>query len=400
MKPRIVLVDDEQSVLDSLQRNLRAYRSTWDMLTFTCPDQAWEYIKTNGADTVVSDLRMPHIDGLQFLAKMQQAEQTKDIPFIILTGQGDRELRRKALESGATDLLTKPADPDDLLARIRSALRLKSHQDELKLNNAQLEQKVIERTRELNHSRLEVIWRLAKAAEFRDEDTGNHVIRVASYSREIAKTLGLDRDFITKLFLTAPLHDIGKIGIPDAILLKPGKLTDAEWQVMKTHCAIGARILRDDCKAPIAAECRQDDALAGAYSTTQASCENTLQSQGYDDPMLEMASRIAMTHHEKWDGSGYPQGLRGEAIPLEARIVALADVYDALTSGRPYKQPFSAEKALEIIREGIGKHFDPQIHEAFSASVDEIQAIQSSLTDHAEAPAHEETRHETCAVCG
>ena len=399
MKPRIVLVDDEQSVLDSLQRNLRAYRATWDILAFTCPEQAWEHINANGADTVVSDLRMPHTDGLQLLAKLQQQELTQDIPFIILTGQGDRELRRKALESGATDLLTKPADAEDLLARIRSALRLKAHQDELKLSNAQLEQKVIERTRELNQSRLEVIWRLAKAAEFRDEDTGNHVIRVASYSREIAKTLGLDREFINKLFLTAPLHDIGKIGIPDAILLKPGKLTDAEWQVMKTHCAIGARILRDDCKATTAFECRQDDPLP-CTDSTEPSFGSSLHSQGYDDPLLEMASTVALTHHEKWDGSGYPQGLRGEAIPLEARIVALADVYDALTSGRPYKPPFSAEKSLEIIRDGIGKHFDPQIHEAFAASIDEIQAIQLSLSDHAEAPAHEETRHEACAVCG
>jgi len=322
---------------------------------------------------------MPFIDGLQLLGLLQQSPQTRDIPFVILTGLSDRDLRRKALELGATDLLNKPADPEDVVARIRSALRLKSYQDELKHQNEVLEQRVCERTAELAESRLEVIWRLAKAAEFRDEDTGNHVMRVASYCRIIAEKLGCERDFTERLFLTSPLHDLGKIAVPDAILLKPGELTDEEWVVMRSHAELGAKILRDDSKAR-QIFCQLD----GAGGSTSDR-----------DPLIEMAANIALTHHEKWDGSGYPRGLAGEQIPLEARIVAVADVYDALTSARPYKQPHSSEKSVSIIHEGSGKHSDPTVVAAFDACLDEIRAIQSRLADRKT----QELAHEPCAVC-
>jgi putative two-component system response regulator len=380
-----MLVDDDASVLSGLTRTLRRHEPAWQVTSFACPQAAWEHLRAAGADTVISDLRMPHLDGLGLLALAQSNEFTKDIPFIVLTGLGDQELRRKALDRGATDLLSKPADTDDLLARVRSALRLKSYQDELKQSNASLEQTVARRTRELRQSRLQVVWRLAKAAEFRDEDTGNHVIRVASYSRAIAESLGLARDFVESLFVTAPLHDVGKIAIPDAILRKPGKLTTEEFEIMQGHCAIGARILRDDSKATAVF---QDWWGAGEPA---GDCE---------DPLLEMAARIALAHHEKWNGAGYPNGLASEAIPLEARIVAVADVYDALTSERPYKPAFSSERSWSIIREGVGQHFDPDVYAAFAAAAEEIEAIQSAFVDRHTPLLEKEEHHEVCAVCG
>jgi len=374
MNPVIVFVDDETRELDSMQRILHSRRPDWTVLTFSCPQKALSHLSTAGADAIVSDIGMPVMDGLLLLGRLKEQEFTRDIPVIILTGLQDGSLKRRSLDLGATDLLAKPIDPDDLVARVASALRLKQYHDELKQHNAVLEERVLQRSRELTQVRLEVIWRLAKAAEFRDEETGNHVIRVASFSRVIGEKLGLDQEFVERLFVTAPLHDIGKIGISDSILLKPGKLTPDEWEIMKQHCVIGARILSDESKA------------------TQVL---RLQRHGlgtYQDPLLEMASAIALTHHEKWNGKGYPQGLAGEAIPIAARIVSLADVYDALTSYRPYKPAFSHEKALEILRDGIGSHFDPQVFEAFNSSLMEIKAIKWSLSDQAPSYTYEELR--------
>jgi putative two-component system response regulator len=385
MKPRIVLIDDESCVLDALQRTLRPFRANWDVITFTCPLAAWDHLSTAGADTVICDLCMPGMTGLELLARLQATPNTKNIPFVVLTGHSDRGQRRRALELGATDLLSKPADPEDVIARIQSTLRLRGYQTELERHNADLEAKVHERTRELGLSRLEVIWRLAKASELRDEDTGNHVIRVASYSRIIGEKLGLGEDFLEQLFLTAPLHDIGKIGIPDSILHKPGKLTPAEWMIMKQHCLIGYQILQEECDSTLLFRGLRKH--GGQPATGR-------------DPLLTMASTIALSHHERWDGSGYPQGLAGEAIPLEARIVAFADVYDALTSERPYKRAFSSDEALGIIKDGVGKHFDPAIHQVFEASAGEIVAVRDSLASPSAPTPPQETCHETCTVCG
>ncbi len=364
MKPVVVFVDDEPLVLESLRRTLYTRRPDWTVLTFSCPVKALEHLSTVAADAIVSDIGMPLLDGLSLLGRLKGNAFTKDIPVIILTGQNDRALRFRALEMGAADLLTKPTDADDLVARVASALRLKQCYDQLKEHNALLEERVQQRSRELSQVRLEVIWRLAKAAEFRDEETGNHVIRVASYSRAIGEKLGLDQEFVEQRFVTAPLHDIGKIGISDSILLKPGPLTPDEKETMKQHCVIGAKILSDECKAT--------QLLRG--SQRQSPEVNR-------DPLLEMASSIALTHHEKWNGTGYPQGLAGTAIPIAARIVAIADVYDALTSTRPYKAAFSQEKSMEILREGAGNHFDPDVFEAFDSSLPEILRIKRSLSD-------------------
>ncbi|MGI9456239.1 MAG: HD domain-containing phosphohydrolase [Aeoliella sp.] len=368
MKRRILFIDDEQNVLDSLKRLLWSQRDEWDLTFISSSLAAWNELQVTPYDVVVSDVRMPDLTGIQLLERMQRTDSTRDILVIMLTGETDRSLKRKALDLGATDLLNKPVGGEDLLARLRSALRLKSFQDELKAHNEQLEQTVQKRTRELVASRIDVIWRLGKAAEYRDEETGNHVVRVGCFSRTVARELGLNGEFVDNLFLGAPLHDLGKIGIPDRILLKPGKLNETEWQIMRRHSTIGAEILRDEGKVKRVA------AMFGGLQQDAASLN-------IENPILETASSICLTHHEKWDGSGYPSGLAGESIPLESRIVAIADVYDALRSQRPYKRPFSLEESLAILAQNVGKHFDPEVHAAFVSSIDTILAIEEELND-------------------
>jgi putative two-component system response regulator len=267
----------------------------------------------------------------------------------------------------ATDLLTKPVHPEDLIARLRSALRMKDYQDQIKAYNADLEIKVAQRTAALESSRREILWRLAKAGESRDEETGNHVARVGCYGRAIAERLGLPGDFIEAIFLAGPLHDIGKIGIPDGILLKPGRLTPEERLIMEKHCVLGAEILSQEPKGM-----RPYFAWRGIDLQTISSDHN---------PVIDMAVNIALCHHEKWDGSGYPRTLQGQEIPMAARIIAIADVFDALCSRRPYKPPYPEETALEIMAQGVGNHFDPMVHQAFIDSLKEIRIIQTEFPD-------------------
>jgi len=368
VKRRILFIDDEPHVLDSLKRLLWDQRDEWELAFYDSSLAAWDAMQNIRYDIVVSDVRMPDLNGLHLLERMQKTESTQGILVIILTGETDRSLKRSALDLGATDLLNKPIAREDLLARLRSALRLKSYQDELELHNLRLEQTVQERTQELLESRVDVIWKLGQAAEFRDEETGNHVVRVGCFSRALALEMGLDSNFVDNLFLGAPLHDLGKIGIPDRILLKPGKLSEEEWQIMQRHCAIGAEILSDEGKI------KRVSSLFGGWQsdTTHLDMEN---------PILRMASSICLTHHEKWDGSGYPAGLAGQNIPFESRIVAIADVYDALRSQRPYKQAFSVEESLAIVAQNSGKHFDPDVHAAFVSAVETILEIEAELND-------------------
>jgi putative two-component system response regulator len=387
MKRQILFVDDEQPVLDALRRMLRSQRDVWKT---TCVDQAetaWKLSLENHFDAVVSDIKMPGMSGLELLERVRQTEQTKDLPVIMLTGLSTRELKRQALDLGAADLLNKPVEPEDLVARLRGVLRLKAYQDELKAHNEHLEQRVCERTVDLFHARLDIIWRLGKAAEHRDDATGNHVIRVGCVSRAIAETLGVGRDFVETLFLAAPLHDIGKIGIPDSVLLKKGPLSPEEWRVMKQHCQIGARILRDDYRATSAFwEWRHE-----AYSVNAKRRAN---------PVLDMGASIALMHHEKWDGTGYPHGVSRHDIPLAARIVALADAFDAMTSKRPYKDPYPEGRALEIIADRAGTQFDPDVHAAFRETLPEVQSIRERFADSARClPDQEERADEADLVC-
>ncbi len=378
MRKKILFVDDDTAILRSLQRMLRREREAWDMTFLDSPHAALEQTLLSDFDAVVTDLQMPGIDGLQLLQRLRETEKTQDVPVIVLTGSSDRHLKREALDLGATDLLNKPIEIEDLLARLRSVLHLKACQDELKCQNELLEHKVRERTRQLEASRLDIIWRLGKAAEFRDEDTGNHILRVGYYSRAIAEVLGLDHDYVDRLLFAAPLHDIGKLGIPDSVLLKPGKLTEDEWYIMRQHCELGAAILQQHSNMERVFE----DWGGLGFSTVYDSLEN---------PVLEMAATIALTHHEKWNGKGYPRGLAREEIPLEGRIVAISDVYDALTSERPYKPAFSEEKALAIIREDVGEHFDPEVYAAFDLCIESIRTIRNKFSDEQDAVFAERT---------
>ncbi|MBN2211372.1 MAG: response regulator [Sedimentisphaerales bacterium] len=367
-KKHILFVDDDPAFLHGLRRLLFAQRKVWEMNFVLSADEALEETLQQHYDLIISDVSMPGKDGFELLGMLREREQTQDIPVIILTGGDELSYKRRALDMGATDLLNKPVSQEDLVARIWSALRLKSYQDELKQQKSLLENKVQERTAELEDSRLEIIWRLAKAGEYRDKETGNHIIRVGYISYLLAEQLGMDEEFKKLMFVTSPLHDIGKIAISDTILLKPGKLTPQERLDMQTHTTIGADLLRPDA--------RQKNALRAICSLGlyQAVSNN-------ENPLLRMAAIIALRHHEWWDGSGYPDGLKGDAIPLEARIVALADVYDALRSQRPYKPPMSEEKAMAIMHEESLRHFDPMVYDAFLKRQEDLQVITDQYAD-------------------
>jgi len=367
MKKRIIFVDDEPNFLDGLRRTLRDYSELWDMSFVSDPYDALSQICKTGFDAIVVDVNMPCMDGLELLEKIQNTEWTKDIPVLIVTGCDDHHLKQRALDLGATDLLSKPVISEDLIARLKSMLRLKSYQDKIIAQNAVLDLLVKERTAQLEESRLDIIWRLGNAAEYRDYETGNHIVRVGCCCRIIAEALGMDRNYVEMLFLTSPLHDIGKLGIPDGILLKRGKLTHSELEHMKQHCAIGAEILRKDYKYM-----RAFQEWKGISSPP---------SRNNNNPLLEMASAIALTHHERWNGTGYPNGLAGDKIPLESRIVAISDVFDALRSVRPYKPACSESESLEIIGREVGKHFDPAVYETFIKSMEQIRSIQIQFTD-------------------
>jgi putative two-component system response regulator len=284
---------------------------------------------------------------------------------IVITGISDRTANVKAIDAGADDYLTKPFDRILLEARIRASLRTKLLQDQVYEYQRNLESKVVERTRQLTKTQAVAVFSLAKLAESRDNETGDHVERVRSYARVLAESLSrlpkyqnvIGAEFIDEIYKSAPLHDIGKVGIPDRILLKPGKLSDFEFEIMKSHAKIGGDTLR------------AADLAAGGAS------------------FLSMARDIAYHHHEKWDGSGYPDGLVGEAIPLPARILALADVYDALSSKRPYKEAFPHEKCKAIVLAGRGSHFDPDVVNAFLDQEDAFLVIREEYVDDG-APSH------------
>lgn len=370
---RILFIDDEPNVLRSYERSLRSEIGHWSMVFETCPIAALELLQREPFDVVVSDVGMPGLSGIELLNLIKRNPETAEIAVLIVTGEADVSLKRSALDADAADLLNKPVNTDDLIARLRSVLRNKMLTERLRKHNEELETKVHERTAELVASQIDVLWRLGKAAEFRDEETGNHVIRVGGYSRAIAQAMGLEQEFTDTLFLSAPLHDIGKIGIPDAVLMKPGKLSDAEWTVMRQHCQIGASILSDECKfMHVARECS-----GFAKPTSEFMVKN---------PVIEMAVSIAASHHEKWNGGGYPNQLAGHEIPLVGRIVAVADVYDALRSRRPYKEPFDVARSREIIAEGSGSHFDPEVVEGFFDAYDQVARFEEEFSDAAEMP--------------
>lgn len=355
----IMIVDDEQLNIDVAQTYLEdaGYHKFFSTTDST---QAIEEIRQHMPDVVLLDIMMPQVSGLDILAVMSADDRLRHVPVIVLTASTDSRTRLESLRLGTSDFLAKPVDPCELLLRLRNVLTAKSHRDHLARYSEELAAQVDRRTQQLATSRKRIIQCLARAAEFRDDATGQHVIRVGRYAGILARELGVNEDHAATIEQAAQLHDVGKIGVPDAILSKPAKLTDEEYDVIKRHCEYGLRIIQ-----PMLA----DD---GAENTPDGDAQNSQLT------ILETAAIIAGTHHEKWDGTGYPSGLAGLDIPLEGRITAVADVYDAISSARPYKDPFPDEKCLNIIIEGRGGHFDPDVVDAFVARHDEILEIKRS----------------------
>ena len=365
---KIMIVDDERLNILTFRQHLKGEGYT-NFVTTERASEALVLVRREQPDILLLDIHMPEISGLDILRVMGLDPVLQHIPVLILTAATDPKVRKKALDLGASDFLSKPIDPSELIPRVRNAILLKKHFDMVANDAARLEQQVEHRTRQLEATRQQLILSLARAAEHRDNDTGNHVIRVGRYASIIASALkGYPKSQLQMLEQAAQLHDVGKIGIPDAILFKPGKLDPEQFDLMKRHCCLGKQIIE-----PISEKDWQ------VLKTHTRKGESLLHMRS--SPLLMLAARIAQTHHEKWDGSGYPLGLSGEDIPLEGRIVAVADVYDALSSERPYKKPFPREKCFEILEEGRGKHFDPQVLDAFFTKSEEIIETQLLLMD-------------------
>jgi putative two-component system response regulator len=366
-QPKIMIVDDEILTIEVVKEHL----SVEGYKNFVSTDSAvhaLSMINSEQPDVVLLDIRMPQVSGLDILKEMRGDRRLANIPVIVLTASTDDEIKLQALQLGATDLLHKPVHSGELLARLRNTLMAKAHQDHWRNYSATLESAVRERTAELEVSRQEVILCLARAAEFRDDDTGQHVIRVGTYARIIGDQLGMEKSALDILEQAAQLHDIGKIGIDDAILRKPAKLTPEEFDDMQRHCNYGKKIIQR-MTDPEALQMRRHTELGAKILNPGRS------------PILELAVKIALTHHERWDGSGYPLGLAGDHIPIEGRITSVADVFDALSSKRPYKPAFPLEKCFAIMREGRGTQFDPEVLDSFFARQDDVVQVQITYAD-------------------
>ena len=363
----ILIVDDEPLNIEVVRRYLEigGYRN---LISTDHAGQALPLMGLNRPDLVLLDIQMPEISGLEILAAIRSDEMFCRTPVVILTGSSDPETKLTALQAGATDLLQKPVHNEELLARLGNVLKVKAYQDQLYRHSEELEEAVQRRTAELEASRLDVIHCLARAAEFRDDDTGQHIIRVGRYARVIADQLGFSREELDILEPAAQLHDVGKIGIADSILLKPGKLSPEEYEMMQKHCGFGRKIVQQVPDADAAVLRKHTDMGARIMDVSSS-------------PVLEMARRIALTHHERWDGNGYPLGLAGEDIPLEGRITAVADVFDALSSKRPYKPPFPLQKCFAIMEEGRQTQFDPKVLDAFIERRHDIIRVQIDSAD-------------------
>jgi len=364
---KIMIIDDEDLVLKVVRRFLSADGYT-SFVTLTDPRRALEAISCEQPDVVLMDVSMPHVTGIDLLKVRQKTVSLQHIPFIILSANCEKQTKREALKLGATDFLSKPVDPSDLTVRVQNALTVKRHHDHLINYAAKLEKQVRIRVEQIEKSREKIIHCLARAAEFRDNETGEHVIRVGKYCYVIAEQLGFAPSYCREIELAAQLHDVGKIGIPDSVLLNPGKLSRDEFEIMKTHCGLGTQIME-----PLANS-------SGQRVRSHADMGGFIM-ESVDSPMLELAAIIARTHHEKWDGTGYPNQIKGENIPIEGRICCVADVYDALCSERPYKPKFPIKKCLEIMLSERGTRFDPDVLDAFFDRIAEIEAIRKKYGD-------------------
>jgi putative two-component system response regulator len=362
---RIMIVDDEVVNVRVVHKQLERL-GYQNLIRTTDSTQVLQQLRQKQPDLLLLDVMMPEVSGFAILEAMQSDDDLRSIPVLVLTAMSDRKTRVTALELGANDFLEKPIDQAELAPRVRNALMIRACQKQLRSCADDLRTAVRERTRQLSRSRLEVVHCLARAAEFRDDDTGQHVVRVGHFAKLIAHHAGLPQPFVDMIGFAAQLHDVGKIGIPDSILQKPGPLTDEEFDFMRRHCDMGNRVLSASHVSDRVLFGKDDVEVNGS-----ASPEET-----WGSPVSGMAASIAMTHHEKWDGSGYPNGLSGKDIPIEGRITAIADVFDALSSKRPYKDAYPIERCFEILREGRGKHFDPELLDVFLSRRADIERIQ------------------------
>ena len=344
-KPVILVVDDQPQNIDLLEAHL--VPQGYEIITAASGEEALDKLSGNPIDLMLLDVMMPEMNGFEVTRRVRQDNTHRLLPIILVTSLRETEDRVKGIEAGCDDFISKPLEKIEILARVRSLLKVKAYNDLVSNYQKELETEVAARTEELKHAfemikaaSLETIYRLSKAAEYKDKDTGAHIQRMSLYSAALARRMGLDESTIESILYAAPMHDLGKIGIPDGILLKPTRLDAAEWEIMKQHAVIGAEILK-----------------------------------GSDAEFIRMGETIALSHHEKWDGSGYPKGLKGIEIPIAGRITTIADVFDALTSKRPYKEPFCVEHSLTVIKEGRGVYFDPEVTDAFFAIKDEILTI-------------------------
>jgi putative two-component system response regulator len=344
-KARILIIDDEPTNVDALHRVLERAGFTRVEST-TDPREARKLYLDFRPDLILLDLHMPHLDGLGVMDELNQIAEATYLPILIVTGDVTPEARRNALSRGAKDFVHKPFSADEILLRIGTLLETRFLYLQIQSQNQMLEAKVRERTRELEGAQFEIIERLAKAAEFRDDNTGQHTERVGQMAALIAKHIGLPESQVSLIRRAAPLHDVGKIGIPDKILLKLGKLTADEFALVKTHTTIGARIL-----------------------------------SGSRFPILRIAEEIAFSHHERWDGDGYAR-IPGDSIPLPGRIVAIADVFDALTQQRPYKKAWPVDQAISEIEQQRGRQFDPKLVEAFLRIIEQRDPLAPLTTNH------------------
>ncbi len=341
-----VLIIDDSDINLTLIKALVLKLGECDPILFENPLKALEWCQENVPDLVIVDYMMPQMDGLKFIAAFRALHGRDEIPVLMITANDQRDVRYEALISGANDFLTKPIDRIEFSARARNMLSIRAGQRYLANRAEELAGLVEERTKDIRDRERELIFRICRAAEFRDPETGAHIQRMAHYSQVIAKGLGLDVATAKLVLEAAPMHDVGKIGIPDQILLKPGRLTPEEFEIMKNHAQLGWELLKDS-----------------------------------GSEILRAGAEIALSHHEKYDGTGYPGALKGNDIPLFGRIVAVADVFDALTSERPYKKAWSLEDARRFLEEGRGKHFDPLCVEALFAGWDEVLDIKQRFRD-------------------
>ncbi|MDQ6620851.1 MAG: response regulator [Pseudomonadota bacterium] len=342
----VLIIDDLFSSRLLLAEIVRQIDNRLNLELFETPSRALEYARNNRVDMVLTDYKLPEFDGIELVKQLRALPHCVDVPIVVITVVDDRKIRYEALEGGATDFLIKPLDEHETRARCANLLDLRRHKIVLSDQARVLQYQVDKSVGEIHERELETLAKLAKAGEFRDKQTGNHLQRMAKFSALIGHNLGLGNDTVHVLEVAAPMHDIGKIGIPDSILLKTGPLTPAELEVMRSHPRIGYDILK-----------------------------------GSPSKYLSMGAIIALGHHEKFDGTGYPNGLHGEDIPMAARVVAVADVFDALISQRPYKAAWSVDEGIEHVRSQRGKHFDPVCVDAFFADMGRVEEIRSTFKD-------------------